>query len=119
MLLSSKVTALKKKTEFQELYNQHYLYKSKYYIFLYQHNPEDKLQFGIVISKKKESLSVKRNKVKRRTREALSGICQKIVPAVKVVIIPKKKLFLQKTPFALMQQDIARFFHEKTSSKNN
>lgn len=78
------------KKNFDLIYKKGKSKNSKYFFIKYLPNYKNYSQFGIIISKKKEKLAVKRNRLKRILKSALKNNLDKIQKGYYFVIILKR-----------------------------
>ncbi|MFL2660734.1 MAG: ribonuclease P protein component [Alphaproteobacteria bacterium] len=101
--MPNSLTKLKKRSEFLFIRNEGSCIKTKFFIINYFHTEENKIKFGITISRKFGN-SVCRNYVKRVIRSILAQNFNKYFTRIIFEIIPKKNI--EKIKYQELENDL-------------
>ena len=83
----TKENRLKKKSDFEKVFKGGKGLKEDFLILRFKKNRLKEPRFGFVVSQKVSKKAVVRNKVKRRLREAVRGLLQRVKNGIDAVII--------------------------------
>jgi ribonuclease P protein component len=80
---------LRKKTDFERVFNQGKSCANRLAVLYYLESRVHKSRAGFVVSKRFGN-AVKRNRVKRRYREALRSLWPRVEPGYDIVVLPRE-----------------------------
>lgn len=108
----TKAQRVRRRGEFQQVFNQGYRVASRYFTLLVSPHPGTPARLGIVASRKLGD-AVRRNRAKRLIRELFRTRAPLPFGGVDVIVIPRRELFA--APYADLDRDFQNAFRRGTA----